>query len=363
VAVADCCNVTREQSRIEISAVVGAALESPHMATQAVLDRWCRRLWIPIALASVGCALAGCGHPSADAPALRQLTVAVGSDGGVSSDIGRALSASYQQNIAGLAVTSRSARGVDGNLEALKSGEADLGFVDAEGAYVNYRLEKSGAATSRHIRAIGVLYPTAVHVLARRSLDVQSVPQLRDHAVVVGNVDDYGDRTMRVILDSYGLDYKTVRPIFATGQAAMDALQSGRAAAIITYTPFQRRTTIELMREADLELVALDHRNIGRMQATSERNHFLKTTTIPAGTYPGQSRDILTVGDEILLLCLADLDESLVYGLTKVLFDSVPALSRANPAASSINVERGPTTSVPLHPGAARYYRERELPR
>jgi TRAP transporter TAXI family solute receptor len=318
--------------------------------------------WELAVVLSFGLTLTACRNPSAVAPQHRELTIAVGSDGGVSSDIGRALAASYEQNIAGLRITQRPARGVDGNLEALKSGDADLGFVDAEGAYVNYRLEKSGGAT-RNIRAIAVLYPTAVHLFVRRTLDIRSVPQLRNHAVVVGERGDYSDRALLLILDSYGLDYSSVRPIFATGPAALAALKDGRAAAIISYTPFRRRATLELMQAADLELVPLDRRNIGRMQATSERNHFLKTTTIAAGTYPGQTRDVLTMGDEILLLCRADLDDALVYALTKTLFDSVPALTRAHPAAASINVERGPTTSVPLHPGAARYYRDRELPR
>ena len=64
---------------------------------------------------------------------------------------------------------------------------------------------------------------------------------------------------------------------------------------------------------------------------------------------------------DVLLLCREDLPEGLVYDLTRALFDSVPALENAHEAASAIDPERGPTTSIPLHPGAARYYREREI--
>ena len=208
-----------------------------------------------------------------------------------------------------------------------------------------------------------MLYPTAIHVFAKRDLNIRSIEQLRGRAVVVGERDGYADRSMHLILESYHLSYATVQPIFVTGRSASDAIRDGTAAAIVFYTPYRSRPIVEATEASDLELVPLDHLNIGQIQATSERNHFVKTITIPRGTYPGQSGDVLTMGDDMLLLCRSDLDDTLVYALTKTLFDSIPSLVRAHPAAAGISLERGPTTSVPLHPGAARYYRERELPR
>jgi len=39
----------------------------------------------------------------------------------------------------------------------------------------------------------------------------------------------------------------------------------------------------------------------------------------------------------------------------------VPTLKQAHASASGIDPDRGPTAAIPLHPGAARYYREREI--
>ena len=107
-----------------------------------------------------------------------------------------------------------------------------------------------------------------------------------------------------------------------------------------------------------LGMIPVDRGKIGAIQ---ERHHFLKSTTIPAGTYAGQDRDLLTLGMDIVLLCREDLDEPLVYELTRILFESVPALVTAHAAARGIDPERGPTASIPLHPGSARYYRVREI--
>ena len=69
----------------------------------------------------------------------------------------------------------------------------------------------------------------------------------------------------------------------------------------------------------------------------------------------------LTVGTDVLLVARRDLPDDLVYLLTKRLFQSVDSLRRAHPTARSIDPDRGPEAPIPLHPGAVRYYREREL--
>ena len=53
-----------------------------------------------------------------------------------------------------------------------------------------------------------------------------------------------------------------------------------------------------------------------------------------------------------------DLDEQTAYELTKALFEAVPEVFEFAP---DINPDLGSATPIPLHPGAARYYREREL--
>ncbi|MEQ1907372.1 MAG: TAXI family TRAP transporter solute-binding subunit [Vicinamibacterales bacterium] len=316
-----------------------------------------------LALLVAGGCLGGCDKPAATTPEQRELTIAVGFEGSVADNLGRVLATRSETDIQGLRVRTRLTRGVDENLERLHAGTADLGFVDAEGAYVGYRQEQSGRFTGHSVRAVAVLYPTAVHIFAKRDLNIRSVEQLRGRSVVVGEREGYADRAMRLILDSYNLSYATVQPLFVDGPQAADAIRDGTAAAVVLYTSYRSRPVLEVTEAADLTLVSLSHSNIAQIQTTSERNHFVKTITIPRGTYRGQPEAALTMGDDILLLCRSNLDDSLVYALTKTLFDSVPSLVRVHPAAAGINVERGPTTSVPLHPGAARYYRERELPR
>ena len=79
---------------------------------------------------------------------------------------------------------------------------------------------------------------------------------------------------------------------------------------------------------------------------------------IPRGIYPGQNAPVHTIGVDLLMVCRADLDNDLVYELTRAYFEQDLENVR-----NDTDPQRAPAVVIPLHPGAARYYREREMSR
>jgi TRAP transporter TAXI family solute receptor len=92
-----------------------------------------------------------------------------------------------------------------------------------------------------------------------------------------------------------------------------------------------------------------------------EQYPFIRAVTIPAGTYPGQAEAVSTIGVNVVLVCGAELDERLVYDLTRTFFEALPQLTAAQSSLRLMDPEQAPATPIPLHEGAARYYRESEL--
>ena len=81
--------------------------------------------------------------------------------------------------------------------------------------------------------------------------------------------------------------------------------------------------------------------------------------TIEAGTYPGQDKAIETIAQPNFLAVNADVDENHVYLLTKTMYENLAFLSAIHPATKAMAVEKAMAgLPVPLHPGAARYYKE-----
>ena len=87
---------------------------------------------------------------------------------------------------------------------------------------------------------------------------------------------------------------------------------------------------------------------------------FLKPVVIPAKTYD-QPEDIDTVGVDVLLICRENLSEEIVYRMLTAFFDGIQELAQRQRVFESVSLRRAPTTPIPLHPGAARFYRERQL--
>ena len=86
---------------------------------------------------------------------------------------------------------------------------------------------------------------------------------------------------------------------------------------------------------------------------------FFRQTVIPARSYAGQPDPVHTIGVDNLLVCRRGLDEPTAHDLARAFFSALPIL----PMPTLMDLEQAPATPIPLHDGAARYYRERELAR
>ena len=275
--------------------------------------------------------------------------------------VGQALARAYTARIPQLDAIARPSDDLEYQADAIENGSIDLALEDAETAYIAYRRGTiKSPAPHRRLRAIAVLFSTAVQIVARADAGIEKVADLRGRRIDVGLRGGSIERAARLILESHGLGYDSVQPVFGPSDTADTTAQfeAGTLDARVFYAPFPHAPIDAISEAVRVTLLPVERSRIGAIQ---ERHHFLKSTTIPGGTYRGQDRDLLTLGMDIVLLCREDLNEPLVYELTRTLFDAVPELMTAHAAARAIDPERGPTASIPLHPGAARYYRAREI--
>jgi TRAP transporter TAXI family solute receptor len=113
-----------------------------------------------------------------------------------------------------------------------------------------------------------------------------------------------------------------------------------------------------LARDVGIRLLEIEPDAAARIRA---QYPFYKRTIIPAGMYEGQREPVRTVSVDNLLVCREDLDEELVYQLTRTFFENLVRLAEDQEVAMQVDPDLAPASPIPLHPGAARYYREREL--
>ena len=238
-------------------------------------------------------------------------------------------------------------------LVALQEGSLDATTAVDDVAYqAFYGRLADGSRRLDKIRGIAVLNRAFVHFLAAPNPAPSGHPG-GVRAVLgspVGNNSAFGEKLLR----STGIPESDIRGEFLPYEVAADRLVSGNLdVAVMTGMLPLEPVTAALRGGARL-------RAITDTEADRLRVYYplLKAALIPRNTYPAQPTAVRTVSVALLLVCRADLDTELVYELTRAYFEDLP-----ENVTKQTDPQRAPATVIPLHPGAARDDRERELRR
>jgi TRAP transporter TAXI family solute receptor len=245
-----------------------------------------------------------------------------------------------------------------GSLAAIQRGAADLALSSTDIAYMAFvgQLEPRIGPFDR-IRGVAVLQLTPVHVMVRPGASITSIEQLRGKRVALGPSSTSTALIADLLLGAFGLSRQDLHGVSLPFMEAAARLTKGEldAAFVRAGQPAQ---SVLFATSRGARLLEIEGPPIAQLRTV---HPFLKFARIPAGVYPSHGDPIRTVGVDAMLACRADLDEMLVYRLTKAFFHELPALSERLDSLRAVDLDRAPATPIPLHVGAARYYRVREL--
>jgi uncharacterized protein len=312
------------------------------------------------AIVAIGIELSMCACGQAPAPRTAPAVVrfSTGTPGGGFYPLGEGLARAYERSLSPITFQVNPTAGAVTNVEAIQRGDADLGLAFADVAYIAYvgRLASLPQAFDR-LRAIAVMQLTPVHLVVGRDSRIREVGDLRGRRIGVGPPGSGTALTAGLILQAFGIGESAVEIEQLQFNDAADRLLNGTLHAMFD-TAIYPAASVTLATRAGARLLPLDGPPIERLR---HEYPFLRVTVIPRDTYPGGTETVRTIGVDSLLVCRRDLDETLVYDLTRRFFEALPSLSSSQGALRFMDLDQAPATPIPLHDGAARFYREREL--
>ena len=311
-----------------------------------------------LAMGAMAVLAAGCAQPVPEHPRTR-LRFTSGTPGAGFYPLGEGLARGFERLVPGLDVEVRESEGSISNVDAIQRGVADLGLSYADVAYIAFVGRLEGRSRFDHLRGIAVLHRTPLHVVVRRGSSIRSIADLRGQRVATGLPGSGSALTASLLLKAFGLGVHDVRTESLRYNEAAARLVTGDLDALLVVGS-QPLEAVTMATRAGARILPLEGPAIERLLAADP---FFIRASIAKGAYPGYSQAIHTIGVESLLLCRDDLSESLVHDLAQRLSEILPALPRPQGLAGMLDLERAPATPIPLHPGAARYYREREISR
>lgn len=245
------------------------------------------------------------------------------------------------------------------NIQALQDGTVDLGLAQGGIAYMAYNGRLRGSAQPlRNIRGIAVLNSSAVQLLVGPGSRIRSMDELRGRRVSVGPGGSGAAVISEMVLDGYFLA-GGVQKVEATVPRTNEMLLDNSIDAAFTISSVPNDDARHLT-QAGAQLLHIRGPAMVKLRTT---HPFFRSEVIPAGAYPGMNQPVHTLSVDVVLLTRAGLDDAIVRRLTEGLFRMLPQLNAELPFVKGMVPERAPATPVPLHQGAALYYRERELRR
>ena len=293
--------------------------------------------------------------------------LATGTTGGTFYPVGVALSTLAKAEAgADFSLAAISSAGSMENIKLLRDNQSQFALVLAIFAAWAYNGEGPIKNPQSDLRSISGMWPNVEHFVLKtdlvRSGTLSDLSSLNGQRFVLGARNSGAEHTGIYILNALGIDYQKKFTLgYMTYGASASALLDGNIVGmnIPAGPPVTAITQAFAQMRSDMTVLGFDSSQIA---AINKHFPLWQAHELPPETYPYQDQSIMTAASPNLLIVRADVSEKIVYDLTRMLWENLPTLQQIHSATRSMRLEEAlQGITVPLHPGALRYYRERAI--
>jgi hypothetical protein len=286
-----------------------------------------------------------------------KLTLGTATPGGGFPVYGDAIITAVQEIDPALEIEPRNTKGSTENVPLLEREELDLALVQGEVAYE--ALHGIGRPASP-IRIVAAMYSTPGMFVVRADSPARTIEDLRGKPVAFGARGSGLVLLARYVLDGLGLDaerdFKAVYLDRAGDGPAM--VQDGRVAALWGGGVGWPGFAAVARAPGGARFIVPDAEGLRKIQA---KHAFLKPLTVPAGSYPGQSAPIASLGSWSFIMARPGLSDQAAYRMAKALHGAEEGVARRLPQGretTAANTAAAAPRADLIHPGVRRYLTE-----
>jgi len=318
------------------------------------LDMMMRNLTISLTLIF----LAACGEANDD----RFITIGTGGVTGIYYPSGAAICRMVNRDRVkhGLRCSVEATGGSVYNVRAVRMGDLDIGVTQSDWQYHAYMgtnvFEKEGAF--KDLRVLFSLHPEPFTVVARKDSGIHTLDDLKGKRVNIGNPGSGSRATVEALMQTIGWteqDFAIAAELKAAEQS--QALCDNKLDAIIYVVGHPSGSIKEATTSCESVIVEIAGPKVEKLVAETP---YYSPAIIPGGMYNGTDHDVKTYGMRAVFITSVDVDEEIIYQVTKAVMGNLDNFKRLHAAFQMLEIREMATAGLvaPLHPGAERYLRE-----
>ena len=290
------------------------------------------------------------------ASATTYLSIATGGTQGTYYALGGDIANLLSKEIADVDITAQATGGSVENIRLISQREAELGTVQNDVAtYAFNGVEAFEGEQITNFGVIGNLYPEVVQLVFSDESGIKTLEDLKGKRVSIGAAGSGVYQNAIDFLTIAGLTLDDIDEQLLSFGESTDAIKNRQIDAAFVTAGIPNPGVTDLASTHDIELMSLSDEVVDKLCA--DHPYYTKFV-IPASTYASQGSDAATVNISAIMIASSDMDEQLVYDITKTIYEKTAELTHAKRSEILIDNALAGFDAEMLHPGAARYYTE-----
>ena len=294
-------------------------------------------------------------------PGKARLVIATGGTGGVYFPYGGGLARIFSSKLPNAEMTAEVTGGSVDNMKLIANDETDIGMSTVDSAYEGFMgdgvykdVGKIPACT------IATLYQSFVHIVALDGTGITRVQDMKGKRISVGSAGSSTEVAADRILEAAGLNPKTdvTRDNLSVAESVA-AIKDRKIDAFFWIGGLPTAAVTDLVNTPNTKVRFIP----GDPYLSSMRQKYgpvYSSFALPKGTYAGVEGEVAGIGIGNILFVRNSMSEGLVYDMLKTLFDNLSEVRAVHPEAQSLTIESAAqNSSIPFHPGAVRFYKEK----
>ncbi|PCI05223.1 MAG: TRAP transporter substrate-binding protein [Hyphomicrobiales bacterium] len=198
------------------------------------------------------------------------------------------------------------------------------------------------------IRALFPIPSLTMHFVVRSDSGISKFADLEGKTILIGK-GSFGAREGAKYLKLFGLEGKVTLANVELN-AAVAALKNKQIDGFVTAGSFPAPNVIEAAASTGVNVLSLDEEQIAKTKRTR--------LVIPAGTYAGVDKEIVTTSLPVIAHTTTAMDEATAYALTKTYWEQKTDLGNAAAWWNGVSPDMLSNVYGKLHAGAVKYYEE-----
>lgn len=242
-----------------------------------------------------------------------------------------------------------------------------LGRKDIESAFVAADiLDAAFAGKSqfdgkplKNLRALGSLYPEQVQLVTAAKSNIRNFRDLKGKSVSSGSPGSGQWQLLGDLLEAHGMTRKDIGEDLSSFAQSVDKIKDGNLTASLITAGAPTSSVVDLANTHEIRIVPLSGAEI---EALRKKQPYYAQVQLPANTYKGQTVPVDTLAVMAVWATHDGVSDDIAYAVTKALFENTDILGQVHPKGKEISLKTALlSVSIPLHPGAERFYKEKGL--